>query len=642
MRRKVFLFPLILFWLGVHAHAQLWSGVLSPSRAVDWSQAGVVGGIPTRTTICATLGTAGQSPTFVQSVTAAQISTALQSCTSGQVVFLNAGTYNLTTGVTFGGQSNITLRGAGADQTILSFSSTGSCGLLADICISNDMTDRDHVSNSANWTGTTEGGFGVYPKGASHITLSSTSNLAVGGLIYLDQLNDASDGWPSAGDIFVCNTTTCTGQGGGNSSRPNRSQIQVAEVTGISGNTVTISPGLTMPNWRSSQTPQAWWPNSANVLHDDGIEDLTASASANTHCSTCANIVLFNVRNSWVKGVRSIEANTTGGLPVAAHIWNNLVKGVTISNSYFYGSDDSSQSYGIEFFGGATSVLIQNNIFQHVTAPVVEQGAATGNVIAYNFAVDDNYTAAGTAPGWMQPMAVWHEAGEDMELYEGNSGLGTQADNIHGTHQFGTLFRNRWYGDIWNNPTKNSNTEVIHLWRYGRFFNAIGNVLGRSGYYTNYQTGDSLSIFSINGDPDPACTSGCVADPRTAATLMRWGNYDTVTGTSHFVSSEVPSGITSFANPVPATNSLPASFYLSSKPSWFGSVPWPAIGPDVAGGNGPGGHSYMIPAESCWYNVMNGVLGSSGALRFNANTCYASSGSTGGLNAPSGLIAIVQ
>jgi len=108
MRRNAFLFPLILLWLGMYAHAQPWSGVLAPSRAVNWSSAGVSGGIPNRTMVCSTLSAGA---------TASQISNAIASCPSGQVVFLNAGTYNLSSGINFGGQEQryFARRGCGSD-----------------------------------------------------------------------------------------------------------------------------------------------------------------------------------------------------------------------------------------------------------------------------------------------------------------------------------------------------------------------------------------------------------------------------------------------------------------------------------------------------------------------------------------------
>jgi hypothetical protein len=95
------------------------------------------------------------------------------------------------------------------------------------------------------------------------------------------------------------------------------------------------------------------------------------------------------------------------------------------------------------------------------------------------------------------------------------------------------------------------------------------------------------------------------------------------------VGAEVPSGLTKFANPVPATQTLPTSFYLTSKPLWWPAAKaWPPIGPDVAGGNiaNVGGHAFTIPAQDCYTNIMVGPAdGSGAALNFNANTCYTTS-----------------
>jgi hypothetical protein len=121
---------------------------------------------------------------------------------------------------------------------------------------------------------------------------------------------------------------------------------------------------------------------------------------------------------------------------------------------------------------------------------------------------------------------------------------------------------------------------VIHLQAYARFFNVVGNVLGRTGYYTTYESNlenNPLAIFSF-GAPDTQPTS----DPLVKTTLMRWGNYDTVNGAVQWNASEVPSGLSQYANPTPANHNLPASFYLFTKPSWFGAVPLAAVGPDAA------------------------------------------------------------
>jgi len=120
---------------------------------------------------------------------------------------------------------------------------------------------------------------------------------------------------------------------------------------------------------------------------------------------------------------------------------------------------------------------------------------------------------------------------------------------------------------------------------------------------------------------------------------MRWGNYDVVHAATQWSNGEVPSGlIDGYANSVPSSESLPASFWTHTKPAWWGSLPWPGIGPDVAGGNVPGvgGHVYLNPAANCYLTTMSGpVDGTGSVLTFNANTCY-------GPPPPTGLTGIVH
>ena len=168
--------------------AQNWSGVVASSRAIDWSNVGIPGGIPNRTTICATLNPGAST---------GQINSAIASCPSGQVVKLNAGTYNVS-GIDFANHSNVTLRGAGPDQTFLVFSGNASCGgVQADVCIMGDSaypgSGREH---SANWTA-------GYAKGATQLTFSSTSGMSVGSILVLDQQDDSNT---DTGTIWVCQT----------------------------------------------------------------------------------------------------------------------------------------------------------------------------------------------------------------------------------------------------------------------------------------------------------------------------------------------------------------------------------------------------------------------------------------------------
>ncbi len=214
------LFSLILLCLPTYSQAQTqpWSGIIDPSRAIDWTNVGTPGGIPNRTITCATLD---------PGATAAEINDAIASCPSGQVVKLNAGTYNLSSGIVFNNKSDVTLRGAGPDQTFLIFTGGNACGGLGgDLCfINGDANWSGDPRNVANWTA-------GYAVGATSITLDDTTNLQVGSLLILDQLDDSTT---DTGEIWVCQTiNVCSQQGGSSNGRTNRAQNQVVKVTSIS------------------------------------------------------------------------------------------------------------------------------------------------------------------------------------------------------------------------------------------------------------------------------------------------------------------------------------------------------------------------------------------------------------------------
>ena len=585
-----------------------WAGILDPSRAIDWSHAGVEGGIPARTTVCATL-----SP----GASAAQINAAIASCPEGQVVSLAAGTYALSDdGIVM--KSGVTLRGAGADKTLLVFTANNYCSnLQAAICFSgtNDWSGASQTqpggSNAADWTG-------GYAQGATQITLANvgSSGVVPGQYIYLDQANDTSPG----ADFFVCDATSAScslegGNGGRNIGGVIRSQIQIVKVTAVSGSTITITPGLYAPNWRASQSPGAWWPTTP--IQNAGIEDVSVDA---TNAGGQMNVAIYNAMNDWVRGVRLVRTCTCQRslvqLGMAAHC--------TIADDYFYGTQGQSENYGVEAYGAADD-LVENDVFQHVVAPMVVQ-QSLGSVYAYNYAVNDTY-ADGQGIHWMADETIQHNAGVEYNLYEGNIGPGFGGDVFHGNQLMNTIFRNYFLG---TDPGRADNTVAIALQSYIRYMNIVGNVLGTPGTTTKYEgsgaVGESATVYNLGGGN----TEGAVTvppDPLVVATLMRWGNYDTANGASRFEASEVPSGLSKYANAVPASQALPASFYLASKPAWWpASKAWPPIGPDVTGGSvsGLNGHVNTIPAEDCYRNVMGGPAdGSGGVLGFDATTCYA-------------------
>ena len=650
----VMCFCLAIVLMPLSVYPQTWSGILAPSRAIDWSKAGVIGGIPTHrlqcvTSACRTVTSAGARST------AEQIQAAISSAPPNTYVFLPAGRYKLTAGLTWNAKNNVTLRGAGANQTSLTFSAYAGCqGLAAPICFqSSDTNYWGSPSNLANWVAN-------YSPGSTSITLAHVTHLSVGWPITLDQMDDASSG--DSGDIFVCYAPklVCSSNGdNGGGPRPGRSQQQIVTVVSISGKgpyTVGISPGLYMPNWVKSKSPQAWWPS--QPVFGDGVEHLSIDATA---ASPQTNIGIFNCVGCYVNGITSIH-------PKRSHIQIFQSLHCTVQHSYFYLTGSSaSVNYGVETIPASDS-LIQNNIFQAVQAPYPSTGTCSGCVYAYNFDVNELYDDNGRFT-WQNHSGYPHAVGDEHILYEGNIGAGIYSDNFHGTHQFQTIFRNAYNGFQQNNGTitRGDGTSPMRINAFSRFYNIIGNVLGSPALpHRDYEL-NARSLGTVPAGSEIYAIgigNGVPSDFNTPRTLMRWGNYDVVTAAVRWCGSasdpawttvcagrsEVPSTIVNFSNPVPASTSLPASFYLLSKPSWWPSdTPWPPIGPDVTNGNvsicvrgantgayvtsgtqcpggtlsSMGGHLNETPAMACYLDRMSGPpTGTGAALSFNADDCY--------------------
>ncbi len=624
--RKLFVFFCFVVTVAVSTIAQTpWSGIIDPTRAVTWTGAGA--SIASRSTTCATV--ALSTGTGAASANSKAIQSAIAGCPANQVVMIPAGTWYIA-GISFGGVSNVTLRGAGPDQTFLLLTSYANCwGWSAGICVANsELNWSGGPANSANWTA-------GYSQTNTQITLSSANNIKAGTtVLILDQNDDTSD----PGTTFVCDAIgLCSTEGEGGNARPNgssyRDQQQFVQVTGCSpacpngGSTVvTISPGLYMPNWSPSKSPGAWWATTQAV--GDGIENLSIDASAAGKSTQEGNIMFLNANNSWVKNIRSINS-------ARSHVVFDLASHSTVRDSYFFGTQSAaSVSYGIEGYGSGQN-LVENNVCQHVAACQMPNGSASGSVIAYNYTVDGYYTPSS---GWMVP-GVFDHGSTDYVLYEGNESPGLILDAIHASANFHTLFRNYLPG--WS-PGMNGDTIPVNIFTFHRYMNVVGNVLGSSNQHTRYQVlpgspndggnanQSDVSIFALGwATTQGQGCNGCAPsgaslnnDLFTPTSAMRWGNFDTVTAAPRWCGnssnpgwsticggvSEVPTGLGSYANAVPGSTSLPPSFYLSSQPAFWslaGSLvtpPWPATGPDITGGNVPneGGFANHIPAALCF------------------------------------------
>ncbi len=545
------------------------------SRRTDWTYTGVPGGIPNRTTICAT---------FSPGATAAAINNAITSCNNG-VILLNAGTY---TSASLGGaiqlyKSNVTLRGAGANQTTLT-------GL--------DIINLGNGFNVSLGTAITGGA----SKGSTTFTVASTANLTVGTMIEIDRADDTN---------LVVNTGT---QGGGT-----RNLTQVNKITAVNGSTITVRNPFIYDFSVGSPQVKFYF---GGVTQKSGVENLKLEHAGfsgghnfiNQYCDSC-----------WFKGIES--AHATG-----YHFFIGGSLNLEIRDSYIHegasGPNNSGPNfYGDYRYGANSSVKIENNIFNK-DAPAIElNGSSSGFYIGYNYSY-------GSPSQFGTNLVTWtfddgHAPFDIMNLYEGNIGEMWGADNYFGGTGYGTALRNYFTG---YNPNYGVYSEAVWLDRLAYDYNIVGNVLGSTLQGPIAYTGCTLYTTAHPGvyrlgypnlgncgtspdTPDNFTPPGGYPDPKVAATLLRWGNYDYFNRATRFVASEIPTGV-----PVPPDQVIPNSYYYSSRPAWWNAgIAWPPIGPDVTGGNGDtSGHVNKIPAQVCWET--SNLLGGGS---FNASACFA-------------------
>lgn len=569
--------------------------IIPANRITTWQdRVGVDGGIPNVTTIFTNL---------TAPATLAQINAAIAACPSNQVVQLGPGTYVLnpqnnpidgsTHSIFFNGKSGVVLRGAGP-STVLRF--VGS-PYEANILVQGTSLSViwDGPSGVVDWTN-------GYAAGTTSLMISSTNGLTVGKQICLDQLNDNDD-------VNVANSWETTGTGApgcgnstgcGDCSRAcgNRAQQQFVTVQSISGNTITIWPPIQMPNWRASQLPQIWWIN--GLSEKCGIENMAIDGTGSSPYSAYgANITFWNTRNCWVKDVRSTNNPVTPGSDSTHVHFQQSARG-EVRHSYFYGTRAAaSLSYGV-LMNMASATRVEDNAFEAIYAPILISYGACGNVIAYNYFTNmfDNST--------VMAACMWFHAGHaTMNLMEGNHGNQIRGDYFHGSCGYNTMYRNTMIG--WE-PGNNDNLSAVNLTITNRNWNIVGNILGKAGFHhvaDSLCTGTyvSTAVYEIGWNNN---SYSLINDPVTVTTLYRHGNYDAASGAVVWNSTN-------------ADHNLPASLYLSGRPTWFGDRPWPPYDPNspstAAVTNIPAGYRYIFgvnpPAANTSVRVPVAVAGAS-------------------------------
>ncbi len=601
-QQSIFLSLIFVLLIPFSAGAQQpWSGILDPTRAIDWTNVGVPGGIPNRTTICATI----EASSFASggSDATAGIQSALNSCASGQVVLLSAGTFLINSGLHV--PSNVTLRGSGTLNTILQAHGSGSV-------ISLGPGGSPSVSGAPSITsGATQG--------STSIVLSNASGVTVGSYLLISELNAS---WVSIhGSEGAC--TWCDGGLGWNGTRV---RGQIVEVTSVSGNTIGITPLYSA----YTLSPLAVHFNAAAKYA--GVEDLQVYSNNTGYGQT---FLMDETAYCWIKGVFSNYAD--GNHVSADYSYRGEIRDSYFSNAF---SHSPGTTDGDVFIANKTSgFLVENNILERLHVSIMLNWGAAGNVVAYNYATG-NFDISATNVNMMH-MSM-HGAHPQFNLWEGNVAPKFQPDSIWGSSSHNTTFRN-WATGTSMIATPYSGRGVIDWANAHPAFQAsramdinfldsswnfVGDVVGSTAMTALSQSAGGAKMSQVAqiiapanrsydsdsydfdfgyGEASDTGTSGfdCGSPCIPFTTALIHGEYTGANGSITW------SGTT--------THSLPPSFVHSSKPSWFGNSAWPPIGPDVSGGTDGGGHVQAIPALACYNNTPKD---SNGVLMFDSTVCY--------------------
>jgi hypothetical protein len=601
MRKLLLLAAVLLCALPVRA--QLWSGYIPAGTGVDWAgttanwvPAGVPGGIPSgswtqsgSTILASTYGNGSSDAT-------SGIQTALNACGTNHYVLLGTGVFLISSGLSI--PSNCVLRGMGANQTQLNNTGSSSTPISFGTGLSGTSTPWSG-GNSTTFTGGSQ-----Y---ANTITVASASGISVGSLLMITQpdlsyMTQVGHG----GNCDFCNSEDTNDHNSG----------EIVRVTNVAGTTLTIEPPLYIAYANPSYVFRF-----TNTATNNGLEDLKISQN-NTHGN--ANVATINMIGnyaSWVKGVESDFADN-------AHMFLQYSLHCEVRNSFFHdayqhGPGSNDQQLNLAYKTSAS--LIINNIFWREHCSVMAERGPAGNVVAYNYAVN-NYNTSPNA--WQEPNMDSHGAHPMMNLYEGNIVSFMLWDDYWGSSSHHTLFRNYVMGTeqnvppddargtlqpgsaIWEDNGENFGIDINDL---NDYYNVVGDIIG-SPHATSQSYVDS-KVDPASGFGSKVCfrigydgsDNTTVSTNTVSPTTFIDGLYGCQSGTFTWASG---------------AHSLPVSFFFSSKPSFWGSQPWPPIGPDVTGGNitGVGGYANSIPAMDCFNSVTSN--GTTNVTTFNEATCY--------------------
>ncbi len=376
-------FPILgLLLFAPMAHAD----PLPSDRRIDWSHAGIPGGVPSNYTLfCNVLQIPGTNivadPTGATDSTVA-IQTAINLAPNNSVVMIPSGTYNCS------GQLNIKdkqiiLRGLQGHTWITNTSASGSAIKIY------------ASSYTANWSG-----------------LNSIAGGATNGSFCFTFLTNSP--WANGAPSLMTNVWYYVGSqtdppdvirdGCNDNANYLHQNMQIIQITNIvNGTNIYFTPPL---RWDlSAGNPYVSIVSTLGNANNCGIENLNLTFSVE-HAGANALVYFSQVQQCWVTGCHLYKTCNN------AIIFNSASQCYAANNVIDHAWDYvGGWGYGIWLFDCANDILMENNIFFNMRHGLATEGWVTGCVFAYNYMTNECFPVNHRHPGQFNVRRYHHARG---------------------------------------------------------------------------------------------------------------------------------------------------------------------------------------------------------------------------------------
>jgi hypothetical protein len=508
------------------------SGRPSSSLYTQWCNVRI--SIPGTTLVAAGDGVADDSPA---------LSYAIRNCPNYRYVYLPAGTYRLNSGIYREGVNNydsvqrpysIAIKGEGPRLTKIRFYGRGNAISLLSAISSSEFVGKMAIA-------------GGDARGSTSLKLGSLNPYFAAGLwATLARPNSTATSGHDAHYMYNC-----------------ASQLIKVSAINTGARTITFWPALN----------EAYAGDLLAICVSPpfrcGIQDLYVENMSDNGGN---NILLDGAQECWVKDIESYNCSRW-------HIDFNDGAACEVRECVIHDgwSAGGNAAYGVGLFSFCCQCLVENNIFYHCRHAMEMEDGGQGNVFGYNY--DFNPINSDLGPGlknelntdYLMGDLIFHGGDPRWNLWEGNVASDFKFDSVLGGSGYNTAFRNLVRRKGLPSTYVACFGSDIQRWNYNE--NLVGNV------YEAPPARYSGPLRRWGTDQDDAS----VIDPQSQATVYIDGDCD------------LQSGATTW-DPSDSDHALPQSYYLTAKPAWFGTSPWPAIDPNDPDRASPA----SIPAGYRW------------------------------------------